>query len=102
MSRLTIEIPDEMHKQIKALAALNGQNIKEFVLSRLTGKSAQAAKPSTKVKKPSKQLLAALEEARHPEKLRAFKTTDELFATWRKELGLKPKGNATLKFPVLT
>ena len=34
MPRLSIDITVEQHQQLKAVAALNGQSIKEFVLSR--------------------------------------------------------------------
>ena len=39
MSRLSIEITNEEHKQIKAMAALQGKSIKEFVMERLFLKS---------------------------------------------------------------
>lgn len=35
MSRLTIEISEQQHQSVKAMAALNGQSIKEYTLSRL-------------------------------------------------------------------
>jgi len=35
MSRLSIEISSEQHKKIKALAALQGQSIKDFILDKL-------------------------------------------------------------------
>jgi len=35
MSRLTIEITDQQHQSIKAMAAINGQSIKEYALQRL-------------------------------------------------------------------
>ena len=35
MSRLSIEISPEQHKKIKALAALQGQSIKDFILNKL-------------------------------------------------------------------
>src|SRR5690606_27671092 len=35
MSRLSIEITPEQHQKIKALAALQGKSIKEFILSKL-------------------------------------------------------------------
>ena len=34
MSRLSIEIDPEQHRQIKTLATFEGQTIKEFILSR--------------------------------------------------------------------
>ncbi|MBY5959639.1 hypothetical protein KUV50_15910 [Membranicola marinus] len=35
MSRLTIEISKEEHRRIKTLAAMQGQTIKDFVMSRV-------------------------------------------------------------------
>jgi hypothetical protein len=35
MSRLTIDISGDQHQQIKALAAMQGKSIKEYVLERL-------------------------------------------------------------------
>jgi len=35
MSRLTIEITDQQHKSIKALAAMQGKSIKEYAMQRL-------------------------------------------------------------------
>jgi Antitoxin ParD len=39
MSRLTIEITEQQHQSIKAMAALNGKSIKEYTLERLFGES---------------------------------------------------------------
>lgn len=35
MSRLTIDITDQQHKSLKALAALQGKTIKQYALERL-------------------------------------------------------------------
>ncbi|AOM42693.1 antitoxin [Xenorhabdus hominickii] len=35
MSRLTIDITDQQHKSLKALAALQGKTIKQYTLERL-------------------------------------------------------------------
>ncbi|NJK62452.1 MAG: antitoxin [Synechococcaceae cyanobacterium SM2_3_1] len=35
MSRITIDVTLEQHQQIKAMAAMQGKSIKEFVLERL-------------------------------------------------------------------
>ncbi len=35
MSRLVIDIPDEQHQKIKALAILSGTTIKQFILDKL-------------------------------------------------------------------
>lgn len=41
MSRLSIELSPEQHQQIKALAALQGKSIKDFVLSKLFQKNSK-------------------------------------------------------------
>ena len=35
MSRITIDVTSEQHQQIKAMAAVQGKSIKEFVLEKL-------------------------------------------------------------------
>lgn len=35
MSRLTIDVSDQQHQALKALAALEGQSIKQYTLERL-------------------------------------------------------------------
>ena len=35
MSRLSIEVSQEQHQKIKALAALHGKSVKDFILSKL-------------------------------------------------------------------
>lgn len=37
MSRISIDVTDTQHKQLKALAALQGKTIKEFVLANTLG-----------------------------------------------------------------
>ena len=34
MSRLSIELPDHQHQQIKALAAIHGQSLKDFIVEK--------------------------------------------------------------------
>lgn len=42
MSRLTIDITDQQHKSLKALAALEGKTIKQYALERLFPSDADA------------------------------------------------------------
>lgn len=35
MSRLSIEIPDDMHRQLKAQASLRGLSMREYIMRRL-------------------------------------------------------------------
>lgn len=37
MSRISIEVTDDQHQKLKALAALKGKSIKDFVLERTLG-----------------------------------------------------------------
>ncbi len=55
MSRLSIEIPESQHQQIKAMAALRGVSIKDYILER-TLSPAQSA-----TGKSEKDALAQLE-----------------------------------------
>ena len=41
MSRIVIEVTDQQHQSIKALAALQGKSIKEFALQRLFALTAE-------------------------------------------------------------
>ena len=43
MARLTIEVTDEQHQHIKALAALQGKTIKDYALERLLEPTAYEA-----------------------------------------------------------
>lgn len=47
MSRLSIELSAEQHQKIKALAALQGQSIKDFVLSKLFNAYSEDEKTAT-------------------------------------------------------
>lgn len=42
MSRISIDITDNEHKKLKAMAALRGQSIKDFVLERTLGAGDEA------------------------------------------------------------
>lgn len=41
MSRLTIEVTPEQHQLLKAMAALQGKSIKEFILDKVLPKQAE-------------------------------------------------------------
>ena len=43
VSRISIDVTDAEHRKLKALAALNGQSVKRFVLARTIGDQAQDA-----------------------------------------------------------
>ena len=41
MSRISIDISDEEHRKLKAMAALKGQSLKDFLLKRSLGEESQ-------------------------------------------------------------
>jgi len=62
MSRLSIEISPEQHQKIKALAALQGQSIKDYILNKLfntNNKNEQAA-----MEELEKLLLSRIKQAK--------------------------------------
>ena len=50
MSRLSIELTEQQHQQIKAIAALQGQSIREYVLGRLLPRTSDEAKAMDELK----------------------------------------------------
>ena len=46
LSRITIDLPEEDHKQFKAMAAVQGKSMREIVIEAIQ-KHLQATKPST-------------------------------------------------------
>lgn len=72
MSRLSIEMPANQHKQLKTIAALNGVTVKELVLSCLNTHIL-----SSNV--PNKETLKAFEETDRGEGLITCKDIGDLF-----------------------
>ena len=61
MSRLSIEISPEQHQKIKALSALQGKSIKDFILDKLFSVDNEAER--TAMKQLEELLLARIEQA---------------------------------------
>jgi hypothetical protein len=80
MSRLTIEIEPEQHRQIKALATFAGMTMKEFILSKTLTPSMEPSADTTSrllgTPKNAKRLRQAI-AAKTPKHL-IFETTDDL------------------------
>lgn len=55
MSRLTIDVTEQQHQTLKAMAALEGKSIKQFALERLFGDQADEANALDELR----QLLSA-------------------------------------------
>ena len=60
MSRLSIDLTPEQHQQIKALAALQGKSMKDFILGKLFSSKKENAMDDVPTKA---QLLAELKQA---------------------------------------
>jgi hypothetical protein len=50
MSRLTIDMTDQQHQSLKALAALQGKTIKQYALERLLPATGEAGQAWTELK----------------------------------------------------
>ena len=81
MSRLSIEIDPEQHRQIKTLATFEGMTIKEFILSRtLPGKqSTQESDTTEKLLSSPKNRARLLEAISAPRsENRVFESMEDL------------------------
>ena len=81
MSRLSIEIDPEHHRQIKTLATFEGMTIKDFILSRTLPQKARDEGPDTTEKLLSTpenkgRLMEAIEAP--SSESRVFETMDDL------------------------
>jgi uncharacterized protein (DUF1778 family) len=80
MTRLTIEIESEQHRQIKTLATFAGMTIKEFILSKALPPSNRETEDTTSQLLSSEKNASRLREAvaaKTPEHL-VFETTEDL------------------------
>lgn len=74
-TRLTIDLPSEMHRLIKAKASLQNLTIKELVIRAIENDVDEI--PFSK-NKPNKKTIAALNYSiRNPDKLKSFKNSNE-------------------------
>lgn len=79
MSRLSIEIDAEQHRQIKTLATFEGVTMKEYILSKLLGPRAKEMGTTEKLlshEPNKKRLLDAIEEPTKDELV--FETIEDL------------------------
>jgi len=63
MSRLSIEVSSEQHQKIKALAAIQGKSIKDFILEKLL--SAEDEDEKNAMKELESLLLSRIERAKN-------------------------------------
>jgi hypothetical protein len=62
MRRLTIEVSEQQHQKIKAMAALNGQTLKEYTLTRLFPLTSDEAQAMQELEALLRQRIAAAEQ----------------------------------------
>ncbi len=83
MSRISIDISDEEHRKLKAMAALKGQSLKDFLLQRTPGEETQTDEEAALVE------LVALLDARVQRAEKngvSTRTVDEIFRQARREV----------------
>lgn len=67
--RITISVSDAVHQQIKAMASLKGQSIKDFILDKVF--------PNHNI--PNAETLKAMQESIENKNMKTFKNAKELF-----------------------
>lgn len=55
MTKLTIEIPDSLHRTVKSFSSANGETIKDFFIAAVTEKLKKLPENKIIIKKPMKQ-----------------------------------------------
>ncbi len=55
MSKLTLEIPDSLHRAVKSMASAHGETIKDFFIDAVTEKLKKTSKKKPIAKKPMKK-----------------------------------------------
>ena len=82
MSRISIDISDEEHRKLKAMAALKGQSLKDFLLQRTLGEETQSDEEAALV-----ELVALLDARlqRAEKEGTSTRTVGEIFRQARRE-----------------
>ncbi len=89
MSRISIDVSDEEHRTLKAMAALKGQSLKDFLLQRTLGEETQTDEETALVE------LVALLDARVQRAEKngvSTRTVDEIFRQARREVKVEKNG----------
>ncbi len=79
MSRLSIDLSPDQHNAIKAMALLEGVNIKEYVVRCVF----RDIPGNDKGKKPNARLMAALKESLSHKGKKRYKSAKEIFDRYR-------------------
>ena len=70
MTRISIEVSPEEHKNIKVLASLEGKKIKDFVLDKIFGDTDRELKPET---------ILAIQDALNNKNITKHDSVDDMF-----------------------
>ena len=84
MSRLVIEVTPEQHQRLKAMAALSGQTIKDYVLERALPSLPEAESEEEALRQLEAFLKPRIEEAERGEV--TGKSVEQIFEEVRHEL----------------
>lgn len=87
MSRISIDVTPEQHQRLKALAALQGKSIKEFVLASTLGTLGVADHALSELEAVLDARISEANAAR-----RSTQTVESVFKQAPDELGPKPNG----------
>lgn len=68
--RITLDIPSDLHRKLKAIAALLGVTLKEYIIS--------CVEEKTFFKEPKEPLRKAMEDSTHEERLTEYKDIQDL------------------------
>lgn len=90
MSRISIDVTDAQHQRLKALAALQGKSIKDFVLERTLGDEAPNSDEAAALAELEALLLKRLANARAGGL--STRTVEDIFEQVRREQDGAPNG----------
>ncbi|WP_194848197.1 hypothetical protein [Candidatus Neptunochlamydia vexilliferae] len=69
--RITLDIPEDLHRKLKAVAALMGMTLKEYILGCVEDKTFN--------REPTETLWQAMEDSRRGENLNEYVDVNDLF-----------------------
>lgn len=85
MSRLSIELTTEQHNRLKAMAALQGKSIKEYVLTRVLSPSPENDSPDEALRQLEAFLAPRIDEAEKGKVVN--RSVESIFSDVSKEIG---------------
>jgi uncharacterized protein (DUF1778 family) len=74
MSRISIEVSEDLHAKIKVMASLQNKSIKNFIIENIFKESNQKFNKST---------IAAIEEVQNEKNLNVYDSVENLFSKFK-------------------